>query len=387
MLSTENLQELNENGITLTKENGIVTINGQSTSANFIDDYFIGSSSAYEEFLPAGRYTVSGITGEALSPNFGILVIIKRLDGSTTTIIQNSENKVFNVNEGDTFRVFIRIPQNLQLSNVVIKPMIVAGTEEKPYEEYGASPSLDFPSEVQVASEQNITINETNITIPLINSAIGQYADTIDRENSVQNKFIQELTLTGSESDWGREDTSVGTRFFKPLKNSIIANATSNESALCSHFKLALEGETYNNIKNLFAIYNVGSTNRIGFGSFTDISTVDEWKAKLKELYEAGTPVKIYYVAETSTPEPLSEEVKQELDKFKLYDGLNNISIDNGTLSFKYNKSLLKVLEEKDEKIDDLQSQIDEIKALLSSSSTASLLLENLANDNESEVS
>ena len=48
---------------------------------------------------------------------------------------------------------------------------------------------------------------------------------------------------------------------------------------------------------------------------------------------------------------------------------------------------LLKVLEEKDEKIDDLQSQIDEIKTLLSTTSTASLLLENLANDNESEVS
>ena len=107
----------------------------------------------------------------------------------------------------------------------------------------------------------------------------------------------------------------------------------------------------------------------------------------MQELYQAGTPVKIYYVALTTDKIPISEEVKQELDKFKLYDDLNNVSIDNGTLSFKYNKSLLKVLEEKDEKIDDLQSQIDEIKTLLSTTSTASLLLENLANDNESEVS
>ena len=162
LLSTENLQELNENGIVLTKENGIITINGQSTSANFIDDYFIGSSSVYEEFLPAGRYTVSGITGEALSPNFGILVIIKHLDESTVTIMQNSENKSFTVREGDTFRIFIRIPQNLQLSNVVIKPMIVAGEENKDFEQYGASPSLDFPSEVLLAKKQNISINGKN---------------------------------------------------------------------------------------------------------------------------------------------------------------------------------------------------------------------------------
>lgn len=491
LLSTENLQELNKNGITLTKENGIVTINGQSTSANFIDDYFIGNSSNYEEFLTAGTYLISGITGGVLSPNFGIIVVIKHVDESTTTIIQNNENKSFTVREGDTFRIFIRIPQNLQLSNVVIKPMIVAGTEEKPYEQYGASPSIDFPSEIQIASEQNINLsknnifnidnitglnsctidnnilttspmntygafkiaiasnklfkgtvylsfdvrvlsgttnnlniarfndalnnviklttigslsissnwtrvkfkttleesyelkniwvqianatsavleiknimisyydvdyedyyNVNNIKIPLVNSAIGQYTDTIDRENSVQNKFIQELTLTGSESDWGREDTSVGTRFFKPLKNSIIANATSNESALCSHFKLALEGETYNNIKNLFAIYNVGGTNRIGFGSFTDMSTVEEWKAKLKELYDAGTPVKVYYVAETPTKNSLQEEIQTALSDFKLYQDLNNIAIDGGSMSFIYNKSLSKTIEEMQDEI------------------------------------
>lgn len=164
LLSTENLQELNKNGIVLTKENGIITINGQNTSANFIDDYFIGSSSNYEEFLTAGTYLISGITGGVLSPNFGIIVVIKHVDESTTTIIQNSVNKSFTVREDDTFRIFIRIPQNLQLSNVVIKPMIVAGTEEKPYEQYGASPSLDYPSEFEnITTAQNIQVLKKNI--------------------------------------------------------------------------------------------------------------------------------------------------------------------------------------------------------------------------------
>ncbi len=219
----------------------------------------------------------------------------------------------------------------------------------------------------------------TNITIPLVNSAIGQYTDTIDRENNVQNKVIQELILTGNE-DFKNATYEPGEGFYAYyIKLNMLK--LPNIKTFCNYFKQHNEAGDIQ--EECFTIPNTGNIVFI----VQNYTTIEEFKTKLQELYELGKPVKVYYVAETSTPEPLSEEVKQELDKFKLYDGLNNISIDNGTLSFKYNKSLLKVLEEKDEKIDDLQSQIDEIKALLSSSSTASLLLENLANDNESEVS
>lgn len=244
----------------------------------------------------------------------------------------------------------------------------------------------DIYIELEISDEQPTQFQKyesTDITIPLVNSAIGQYADTIDRENNVQNKVIQELILTGDE-DW---TMAYGDGMFG-LENSEIKFNINSKIALSNYFKF---NSTTNNIYNTLLdnefTFQFSNGKQKCFIKCIQFNSITDWKAKLKELYQAGTPVKIYYVAETSTPEPLSEEVKQELDKFKLYDGLNNISIDNGTLSFKYNKSLLKVLEEKDEKIDDLQSQIDEIKALLSSSSTASLLLENLANDNESEVS
>ena len=502
LLSTENLQELNENGIVLTKENGIITINGQSTSANFIDDYFIGNSSNYEEFLTAGTYLISGITGGVLSPNFGILVIIKHLDESTTNIIQNSENKSFTVREGDTFRIFIRIPQNLQLSNVVIKPMIVAGTEEKPYEEYGASPSLDFPSEIQIASEQNIQIcqnnylnttqiankdfsnngltvttdengiftvngthseqvqinfnnlnfnvkqgqklklfkisgnisqsdnilkyinvllwnNEyntiallnnnnsnvnytdiinriqvrfiipsstssitytnfkfgimvvnaddniqdyqpyygTDITIPLTNSAIGQYADTIDRENNVQNKVIQELILNGDEDYYYSSVYNNIYQYNLNISNPSLSNDDFIVRAMSNYFKGIGR-------KNSWLYDNVVTTEakKIRFMT-SQYTTVEDFKAKLKELYNAGTPVKIYYVSETIDKIPLSEEIKQELNKFKLYDNLNNVFIDKGSLSFKYNKSLLRAFEEQSELSASLLDRIQALEA------------------------
>ena len=225
--------------------------------------------------------------------------------------------------------------------------------------------------------------NGVNITIPLINSAIGQYVDTIDREKNLQNKVIQELILTGDE-DW---TMTYGDGMFG-LENSEIKFNINSKIALSNYFKFnSTTSNIYNTLLDNEFAFQFSEGKQKCFIKCIQFNSVTDWKAKLQELYQAGTPVKIYYVALTTDKIPISEEVKQELDKFKLYDDLNNVSIDNGTLSFKYNKSLLKVLEEKDEKIDDLQSQIDEIKALLSSSSTASLLLENLANDNESEVS
>ena len=499
LLSTENLQELNEKGITLTKENGIISINGQSTSANFIDDYFVGSSSSYEEFLSTGTYLISGITGEALSPNFGIIVVIKHVDENTTTIIQNSENKSFTVREGDTFRIFIRIPQNLQLSNVVIKPMIVSGTKNKDFEEYGASPSLDYPSEVEITKEQKISIfrknildtndinksssgittiskndgginingtststfltiksidlnvpikegtklfmnygktekllkdntdfspyfwlvnkngtlfktlnrnninngysveqeiyrisfgiealvvekqysediyieleisdkqptqfqkyEATDISIALENSAIGNDFDIVNKETNFQNKVIKEVIFTGDEN-WGM---NYGVSMFGLEFNEIDFN-TDNRTAFCNYFKFnEANVNIYNTLKdNEFSLQLSQGFKKIFFKSLK-YTTKAEWKAKLKELYEAGKPVKIYYVSETVNKIPLSSEVKQELNKFKLYDDLNNIFIDNGTLSFKYNKSLLRAFEEQSELS---ASLLDRIQAL-----------------------
>lgn len=491
LLSTENLQELNENGITLTKENGVITLNGKSTATSFIDAYIVGSSSNYEEFLSAGTYLISGITGEALSPNFGILVVIKHLDESTTTIIQNSENKSFTVREGDTFRIFIRIPQNLQLSNVVIKPMIVAGEENKDFEQYGASPSLDFPSEIQVASEQNISIyrknildtnninktvsgitfiskedgginingnptstfstikpidlnvpikagtklfmnygktvnlnrdntfsvfvwlydkkgnlfktinrndksayvvskdiyklnfgfesfttgntyNEdiyieleisdeqptqfqkyeaTDITIPLVNSAIGQYTDTIDREKNVQNKVIEKVSFN-SNLDWTYNQPE--NKFMCSIPAGVKVKDISLPQ-LCTHYKI--KGDFASN-ENEFAC----TANGFRFHNDNNM-TLEEWKTFLEQQNQAGTPLTVYYIAETSTQEPLSEEVKQELDKFKLYDNLNNVFIDKGSLSFKYNKSLLRAFEEQSELSASLLDRIQALEA------------------------
>lgn len=259
-------------------------------------------------------------------------------DGSTTVYLAyaSSSNYIERSYEADTVlsSFFSYIAIGKTFNNETYYPMITKGEEVKPYEEYGASPSIDFPSEVKVASEQNITINETNITIPLTNSAIGQYTDTIDRENNVQNKFIQELTLTGDEN-WTLQTSP--NRF--DVYN-VPVNALKN-AQLCTHFK------TYNEYANAKGTFALGG-NYIRVYNDNNM-TLEEWKAFLAQQNQAGTPVKFYYVAENPTTNPLSEEVQTALSNFKLYQDLNNIFINNGTLSFKYNKSLLRAFEEQSE--------------------------------------
>ena len=214
--------------------------------------------------------------------------------------------------------------------------------------------------ELEISDEQPTQFQKyesTNITIPLVNSAIGQYADTIDRENNVQNKVIQELILTGDE-DW---TMAYGDGMFG-LENSEIKFNINSKIALSNYFKFnSTTSNIYNTLLDNEFAFQFSNGKQKCFIKCIQFNSVTDWKAKLKELYDAGTPVKVYYVAENPTTNPLSEEIKQELNKFKLYDNLNNIFIDNGTLSFKYNKSLLRAFEEQSEL---LASLLERVQAL-----------------------
>ena len=395
----------------------------------------------------------------------------------SASLVKSNFNIPDNISEYSSLKLGILCNNTSESSNAsitIIKPMLLIGIEEKPYEEYGASPSLDYPSEIQVAKEQNISIEGKNkcrgwmnttstavygnaflikadlkpntkytisfltptfkaeyyraeeltsnwftvinngkrqsytfttkadisnaykeyngeygyilfknaiatpspanfsdvmlvkgdtdvpyepyyrhdVNIPLTNNSIGNYFDVIDRENKVQDKVIQELILTGNEN-YNFDDVENGIYQYSitPAKKPIYIN-DSIIRVMSNYFKGVGQNGSWN-IDNSITL----NTSNIRFMT-SQYTTVEDFKAKIKELYEAGKPVKIYYVPETIDKIPLSEEIKQELNKFKLYDDLNNVLIDKGSLSFKYNKSLSKELEEKDEMIDNLLTRV-----------------------------
>lgn len=492
------------NGITFTDNgDGSVTMNGTATDKAeysfqwnnmLLNDYYTYIVFNLPDSCYGNFYSVGGVYGERVG-NY------------------NKSAAGEQVNLG----MSINVPTGVTVSNVTIYPMLVKGQftrETIPvWEQYGASPSLDYPSEIEITREQDIQTNKNNFckgyentanslkffhalyvkglkpsttyTIAFKSNAIGNiyyineelasawltvrptgerqvftfktrdditkayiptkdtytlFKNSIDQplpnefeevmlvegthtaetmpeyepfegeeynvilpegdfnnaigdfKNEVKKikdrwcmvNYIKKLVLDGTEN-WRPETTSVGKRFFLDLKEAVVANSNKNPTALCTHFSLGKDGSTWGEL-NLFVIYQLENFRRLAFGSFDNISEASEWKAILQEQKEKGTPIMVYYTLVEPEILELPEETQELLNSIELMDGLNNISIDKGIMSFEYNKSLARAFEEEKENNASLQAQIDEIKALLSSTSTASLLAENLAKDNESEV-
>ena len=206
------------NGITYTKnENGTITVKGTASADSFYrqninleeGDYYLsgsptgGANNTY--FLQAMGY------GEAGNDY-----------GSGTT---------FKVTTSSSVGIRIMIYQGVTVNNLVFKPMIVKGTEKKDYEQYGVSPSLDYPSEVEavgdngnveiVKSNKNIldlgqhsvagiTFNKNKITIK--NPTAYAYASNC---NLLGNKFLSGKSVTfkfiidGTLSDYNANYPSV----------------------------------------------------------------------------------------------------------------------------------------------------------------------------------
>ena len=104
----------------------------------------------------------------------------------------------------------------------------------------------------------------------------------------------------------------------------------------------------------------------------------------LKQKYDAGEPVIVYFKDEAQTELDLTDTQIQQLEKLnklRFYEGVNNIMTteDIALLQAKYSQNL-KVTNTK------MQQQIDEIKELLSTTQTSAMLLDNLEKDLIEEV-
>lgn len=197
--------------------------------------------------------------------------------------------------------------------------------------------------------------NEYNAVLPegQFNGAIGEYSDKIYAAGK-QDKVIQRLVLDGTENI---STSSNGNIFrFRPEIEPIVNNTSGlkTNAIMSNAFSNMSFDNLYNaNVENGIEIYN-------GLIQFRDstINSVDDCKTKFKELYDAGTPVIIYYVTNAVSVD-LPEGT---VPKIELMDGLNNISIDKGTMSFEYNKSLARAFEEEREEKEDLKTRVSNLE-------------------------
>jgi len=365
-----------KNGITYTiNEDCSITVNG--TETEYVSFLLLDVS------LKAGTYKFA----DGLNNGYVFLQTLGDFP-------QTSQNHTFSLaKDGNATLYLVKGEMAPTLNNVTLYPMIYEGTEDKPYEQYGASPSPDYPSEVETvnSSVKIDVINNDNTKSQTAIMPIQQEMLEGDYVADVEHHRWKKLVLTGNENwikgyDDGSERENFGFRVnLEELKQ---IDKTQNFvlcGALCNYLKESLffvndiSKEVWGNL-NTFAL-SMSAQYTLAL-NIKNINTVEELKIFLNSKYEAGTPVTIYY----KLTEPLNLELTAEQKgirdtKLYTYKNVTNIAVSDklASIDVEYKK-------DPTTEHDDLQNQIDEIKQLLSTTQTSALLLDNLQKDVESEV-
>ena len=201
-----------------------------------------------------------------------------------------------------------------------------------------------------------------------------------DVEHHEWQKFIFDGVTNRLNQKTG---TSANNLYYTSYISNLLA-PTSNgvKIEICSNcFKSYTANQLYG--QDLVGVaVTTGKSFSIGFGLESSIDTLDKANEKLKELYDAGTPIIIYYKLAEAIDLELTEEQKAVRDtKLYTYKNITNIAVSDELASIDVNYKKDPTTEH-----DELQNQIDEIKQLISTTETSALLLDNLQKDVETEV-
>ena len=293
----------NPTGLTVAdKQIGEFILNGtqKTQELRFLDAYNTKKCN-YE--LPKGTYKFCTYISTKEEPIYTELTIS---DGSSYQQINGIAIEFEITKEGQGLGS-IKVPVSSgTYNNVELKMMLIKSTDDETY--------VPHQGQTKVLYTQQ----------PF--RAIGDVKDRFVKQNGVCNEKhnIGRYIFTGNEG-WKKSSRTDVNRYYVDNIINTILNA-STVDILCSHFKAltpsqsdtAMIGISKYNEKGLMV--NVDLTN-------TELDTVDKFKAKLTELYNAGTPVYVDYVLATPTLIPCTPEQVEVLnDIYSAYgEGMTNI--------------------------------------------------------------
>lgn len=239
------------NGITFTvNTDGTVTVNGTATeNANFV--FFNGSLPLF------GMFTLSGCIGGASDSYY----LQPWVDGNWKDE-QSDSPTTYNFNGNLTLLMFY-VKKGVTLNSVVLKPMLNYGSSALPYESY-ISDTLSAENPIELA-EYDVAYPETGET----------------KRNSGKKVF------DGTETWEARGSAGDLYRY-----GAVLANVKTSGACVAN-----LSGE--NSGASVAGNYFIDTE----FKVFTNIATVDEWKAHLAEITTAGNPLTVIYETAEATTE------------------------------------------------------------------------------------
>lgn len=315
-LNIEDIVETEKGGIKYSVKNGILKLNGTSTSGFDIE-------LAKNIKIKKGIYTHSCDYIQT-----GLYISLDNLS-STMLSITVGKTKSFEITSDKTYsKYFVWIDKGTVLNNVEIKFQLEVGNNVTDFD-MNKSQSLVIPIQQEMLE--------------------GDYIDEIEHHE------WGKVVFDGTEN-WKANELSTGA----PQYYLEWINLPKNTDATCSHFiqaNTAKEGRTFyiNSNYSLFVFPNPVFNNN-------SIPTIDDWKAWLSDQYNAGTPVTVYYkLAEPLDLELTSEQKTIMEQKLNTYKNITNIDIDSelASLDVTYKKDI-------ETEHNKLQNQINEIQQLIS---------------------
>lgn len=197
-----------------------------------------------------------------------------------------------------------------------------------------------------------------------------------------ERHFINKVIFNGTES-WAYNKSS-GNFAYRQIDNNT-QHGKNNEILAISNY---LKPSAFNNYSKKDDIVFAWSTEPyICIKATNSIAGAETTKVWVKKLYDSGNPLIIYRTLITPIDLPCTTEqaeVLDELDNFQTYKPVTNITTDSiAKLKLKYIADTKTYV---DNKVGNLEPQVNVINQLLSTTKTSSVLLDNLQTDIESEV-
>lgn len=183
-------------GLTFTvNEDKSITINGTNTGTG---TYFFRIANNFT--LPAGDYTLSN-KNPSINNNSGFIFY----DDGNNFPRTNISNATFT--KDTTIKPYLKVNAGVTVNNQTVYPMIIKGTytEETlpPYEQYGASPSPDYPAKIENVEGKN-KLNISTIVKGRLDSGVIGYETNVTKLILNKNSFTFTVNSTykGVSSDF-----------------------------------------------------------------------------------------------------------------------------------------------------------------------------------------
>lgn len=355
LLNIINTEETTKGGITYSIKNGILKMNGTATDNLLIE-------LAKNIKIKKGKYTYSSSYIQS-----GLYISFDNL-GDLMISATAGKKRTFELTEDTTYKTcFIWIDKGTVLNNIEIKLQLEVAATATDFVEHQSQTAI-MPIQQEMLTGDYISNVEHHEWGKLVLDG-EKYGCIFMFPNG---RFVAKDLINAKDA---AQDAMQGTNFGEKYTKHLC----------CTHLSVVSVANQMND--NLMGISFGLNMSQILIKLDDTTEETNTWtsetiNAYLKQQYEAGTPIIIYYKLAETLDLPLTTEQKAiRNQKLYTYKNITNIDVDNelASIEVKYKKDL-------ETEHDKLQNQIDEIKQLISTTETSALLLDNLQKDVEMEV-